>query len=108
MYYLKYFRECSLLIFQELVRRGIPGHVRGIAWQMLSGAAECAEKARYTEFLETESACEKMILRDIARTYPEHEMFKKKDGMGQESLFNVMKAYSAHQKPIPGGRASAD
>merc|ERR1712155_222960 len=89
--YLKYFRECSLLIFQESVRRGI-------AWQMLSGAAECAEKARYTEFLETESACEKMILRDIARTYPEHEMFKKKDGMGQESLFNVMKAYSVYDR----------
>ena len=85
-------------MFQELVRRGIPGHVRGIAWQMLSGAAECAEKARYTEFLETESACEKMILRDIARTYPEHEMFKKKDGMGQESLFNVMKAYSVYDR----------
>ena len=34
-----------------------------------------------------------MIRRDIARTYPEHEFFKKKDGVGQESLFNVMKAY---------------
>ena len=39
-----------------------------------------------------------VIRRDIARTYPEHEFFKKKDGVGQESLFNVMKAYSVHDR----------
>ena len=83
---------------KDLVRRGIPGHVRGMAWQMLSGANNCDEKTRYLELLETESACEKMILRDIARTYPEHDMFKKK--MGQESLFNVMKAYSVLDREV--------
>ena len=83
---------------KDLVRRGIPGHVRGMAWQILSGANSCEEKTRYLEFLETESACEKMILRDIARTYPEHDMFKKK--MGQESLFNVMKAYSVLDREV--------
>ena len=40
------------------------------------------------------------IYRDIARTYPEHHMFKKKDGAGQESLFNVMKAYSVHDREV--------
>ena len=85
---------------KELVRRGIPHHVRGMAWQMLSGAHNCPEKEKYLEYLETESACEKMILRDIARTYPEHDMFKKKDGAGQESLFNVMKAYSVYDREV--------
>ena len=37
------------------------------------------------------SPCEKVIRRDIARTYPEHDFFKEKDGPGQETLFNVMK-----------------
>lgn len=37
------------------------------------------------------SPCEKLIRRDIARTYPEHEFFKEKDSLGQEVLFNVMK-----------------
>ena len=32
-----------------------------------------------------------MIRRDITRTYPEHDFFKEKNGLGQESLFNVMK-----------------
>ncbi|CAH2267770.1 jg6129, partial [Pararge aegeria aegeria] len=46
------------------------------------------------------SACEKVIRRDIARTYPEHDFFKEKDGLGQESLFNVMKAYSLHDREV--------
>ena len=45
-------------------------------------------------FLWQTSACEKVIRRDIARTYPEHDFFREKDGLGQESLFNVMKVWS--------------
>ncbi len=41
-----------------------------------------------------------VIRRDIARTYPEHDFFKEKDGLGQESLFNVMKAYSLHDREV--------
>ncbi len=41
-----------------------------------------------------------VIRRDIARTYPEHELFKEKDGGGQEALFNVMKAYSVHDREV--------
>ena len=41
-----------------------------------------------------------VIRRDIARTYPEHALFKQKDGLGQESLFNVMKAYSVHDREV--------
>ena len=35
-----------------------------------------------------------VIRRDITRTYPEHDFFKEKNGLGQESLFNVMKVSS--------------
>lgn len=54
----------------------------------------------YYLLFQTKSPCEKVIRRDIARTYPEHEFFKEKDGMGQESLFNVMKAYSLHDREV--------
>ena len=43
-----------------LVRRGIPQHLRGITWQMLSGANLCEEKSGYIEYLATDSACEKV------------------------------------------------
>jgi len=49
----------------------------------------------------------KVIRRDIARTYPEHEFFKEKDGLGQESLFNVMKAYSLHDREVGYCQGSA-
>lgn len=32
-----------------------------------------------------------MIKRDIARTFPDHSFFKDKDGIGQGTLYNVIK-----------------
>ena len=57
----------------------------------------------FTEYL----ILPQVIRRDIARTYPEHEFFKKKDGVGQESLFNVMKAYSIHDREVGYCQGSA-
>jgi len=48
-----------------------------------------------------------VIRRDIARTYPEHEFFKDKNGPGQQGLFNVMKAYSLHDSEVGYCQGSA-
>ncbi|KAK9694439.1 Rab-GTPase-TBC domain [Popillia japonica] len=85
---------------RDLCRRGIPTHFRGIAWQLLCSATEAPEKKLFAEYIKTKSPCEKVIRRDIARTYPEHDFFKEKDGLGQESLFNVIKAYSLHDREV--------
>ena len=37
------------------------------------------------------SPFERQIQRDLTRTFPEHSFFKDRDGLGQESLLNVMK-----------------
>jgi len=92
---------------KELVRRGIPHHFRGMAWQLLCSAHESKDKAKYADYMKRQSACEKVIRRDIARTYPEHDFFKKKDGIGQEALFNVMKAYSIHDREVGYCQGSA-
>lgn len=76
---------------QDLVRKGIPHHFRAIVWQLLCNAQNMPIKDQYSELLKMTSPCEKLIRRDIARTYPEHEFFKEKDSLGQEVLFNVMK-----------------
>ncbi|KAL3218652.1 hypothetical protein MRX96_031463 [Rhipicephalus microplus] len=86
---------------KEHVRKGIPQHFRAIAWQLLCNAPTCAAREQYAEYLKASSPCEKVIRRDIARTYPEHEFFRDKDGPGQEGLFNVMKAYSLHDREMP-------
>ncbi|XP_027849734.2 ecotropic viral integration site 5 ortholog isoform X1 [Aphis gossypii] len=85
---------------KELVRKGVPHHFRGIVWQFLCGANDSPIRKQYPEYIKATSACEKVIRRDIARTYPEHDFFKEKDGLGQESLFNVMKAYSLHDREV--------
>lgn len=51
-------------------------------------------KDMYVDYLKQKSPSERMIRRDIARTFPEHDFFKEKNGVGQESLFNVMKVIS--------------
>lgn len=82
----------SFLSHQDLVRKGVPHHFRAIVWQLLCNAQNMPIKDQYSELLKMTSPCEKLIRRDIARTYPEHEFFKEKDSLGQEVLFNVMKA----------------
>ncbi|XP_016160963.1 PREDICTED: EVI5-like protein, partial [Ficedula albicollis] len=78
-------------LLKELIRKGIPQHFRAIVWQLLCSAAELPLKAQYSELLRMSSPCERLIRRDIARTYPEHDFFKGQDSLGQEVLFNVMK-----------------
>ncbi|XP_062594770.1 ecotropic viral integration site 5 ortholog-like isoform X2 [Saccostrea cucullata] len=87
-------------LIKELVRRGIPHHFRGLAWQLLLGVHDSPHKQQYVEYLKQTSPSEKLIRRDIARTFPDHDFFKEKDGLGQESLFNVMKAYSLHDREV--------
>ncbi|XP_053088048.1 ecotropic viral integration site 5 protein homolog isoform X3 [Pangasianodon hypophthalmus] len=92
---------------KELVRKGIPHHFRAIVWQLLCNAQNLPIKDQYSELLKMTSPCEKLIRRDIARTYPEHEFFKEKDSLGQEVLFNVMKAYSLVDREVGYCQGSA-
>ncbi|XP_069497906.1 ecotropic viral integration site 5 protein homolog isoform X4 [Ambystoma mexicanum] len=92
---------------KELVRKGIPHHFRAIVWQLLCDAQNMPIKDQYSELLKMTSPCEKLIRRDIARTYPEHDFFKEKDSLGQEVLFNVMKAYSLVDREVGYCQGSA-
>ncbi|XP_068446197.1 ecotropic viral integration site 5 protein homolog isoform X1 [Clinocottus analis] len=92
---------------KDLVRRGIPHHFRAIVWQLLCNAQNMPIKDQYSELLKMTSPCEKLIRRDIARTYPEHDFFKEKDSSGQEVLFNVMKAYSLVDREVGYCQGSA-
>ncbi|XP_027563882.1 EVI5-like protein, partial [Neopelma chrysocephalum] len=94
-------------LLKELIRKGIPHHFRAIVWQLLSRAGEVPVRQQYSELLRMSSPCEKLIRRDIARTYPEHEFFKGQDSLGQEVLFNVMKAYSLVDREVGYCQGSA-
>jgi ecotropic viral integration site 5 protein len=90
---------------KEYIRKGIPIYLRPIAWQYLSGAETTDSKDKFKEYLKKQSACEKIIRRDVDRTYPDHEFFKNRNG--QESLFNIMKAYSIHDPEVGYCQGSA-
>jgi len=77
---------------KEHIRQGIPRFYRGIVWQRLCDAYQVKSFQVYPELLKKSSKYEKLIKRDIARTYPEQEFFQGQSG--QNILFNVIKAYS--------------
>lgn len=57
-------------------------------------------KKCFITFWQQQSACEKVITRDIARTFPEHPRFQRENGQGQVGLYNVLKVYNVKYKKI--------
>lgn len=79
------------------VRKGIPDCLRSKVWYDLSGAEETklTYPGNYYETLLARTGVEdveEQIRRDLARTFPNHILFRKPDG--QDRLFRVLKAYA--------------
>ncbi|KAJ3179202.1 GTPase-activating protein [Irineochytrium annulatum] len=86
-------RQARLLT--KKLQQGIPDAIRGMVWQLMSRGKSVELEATYRALLTRASPQhEKLIQRDLARTFPKHEHFATVGGPGQESLFNVIKAYS--------------
>jgi len=85
-----------------LVRAGIPDALRGEVWQRLSGASEVMDVAmeNYRILVSKDSPDDKVIKRDIHRTFPANDFFKEAGGVGQEALFRISKAYSVYDSEI--------
>ncbi len=54
----------------------------------------------FMPFVVQETPDEKVIFRDIHRTFPAHEFFREAGGAGQESLFRISKAYSVYDSEV--------
>uniref|UniRef100_A0A8C6WP44 TBC1 domain family member 10C n=1 Tax=Neogobius melanostomus TaxID=47308 RepID=A0A8C6WP44_9GOBI len=81
-------------------QKGIPASLRAKCWPLLSGATERIKEQKdlYKSALKH---WKDVIERDLDRQFPFHEMFVSKDGHGQRSLFQVLKAYTQF-KPEDG------
>eukprot|EP00051_Salpingoeca_urceolata_P031265 m.10993 g.10993 ORF g.10993 m.10993 type:complete len:586 (+) comp3904_c0_seq1:273-2030(+) len=99
----------------ELSVQGVPDAVRGKVWELMAqskrqavattmmgfvAAKNTDQPAPYEELLQADSPHEKLIRRDIARTFPSHELFAEREGLGQEVLYNVIKAYSVYDPEV--------
>lgn len=76
------------------IETGIPDALRGMVWQLMSASKDPELEKRYLAMLKETSIHEKAIMRDLGRTFPHHAFFTDGQGIGQENLFNVLKAYS--------------
>ncbi|KAE8234110.1 hypothetical protein CF326_g851 [Tilletia indica] len=86
---------------QELshaIRRGIPSALRGMMWQLMSSSKDEELEIIYAFYLKQTSPHEKAIRKDLSRTFPEQDYFADGKGVGQENLFNVIKAYSLYDE----------
>jgi len=82
---------------KERVRKGIPNELRGLVWQKLLGSRDLRLRNAgvYAELLASgPSAWEVDIIRDLARTFPTHNRYRLRGGLGQQQLFRVLRAYS--------------
>ncbi|KAF9110987.1 hypothetical protein BGX27_005535 [Mortierella sp. AM989] len=82
------------------VRQGLPSKLRGLIWQSMSQASSTYLETMYTQLLKEHSPYERIIQRDLARTFPQVDMFKEEGGKGQEMLFKILKAYSLYDPHV--------
>ncbi|KAF9287768.1 GTPase-activating protein [Mortierella alpina] len=83
----------------QMIQKGVPPALRGLIWQLLAKSKDSQLEATYAELLKSTSSHEKQIQRDMSRTFPNHDYFQA-EGLGQEALFNVVKAYSLHDAEV--------
>ncbi|OLY84180.1 GTPase-activating protein GYP5 [Smittium mucronatum] len=82
------------------IRNGIPSKLRGVVWQGLSHGRSTYLQTMYYQLVKEHSPHERIIMRDLPRTFPNIEVFKDGSGDGQKRLFNILKAYSLYDAEV--------
>jgi len=93
---------------KERVRKGIPNAYRTVAWAKLLKSEvykqHCNKhrKDYYKWLMKQKPAHDALtvINNDLDRTFPRHELFRKKQGDGQNQLYNVLYAYACHDQEV--------
>ncbi|KAG5519826.1 hypothetical protein PMAC_000099 [Pneumocystis sp. 'macacae'] len=82
------------------IREGIPHPLRGLVWQSMSGAQDTHLEGLFETLRNEQSPYEKVIVRDLSRTFPGVEMFKEEGGDGQKKLQSVLRAFSLYDAEV--------
>ncbi|CAG8564573.1 1971_t:CDS:2 [Paraglomus occultum] len=83
------------------LQQGLPPKLRGLIWQSMCQASSTYLETMYSQLLEESSPYDRIIQRDLARTFPNVDLFKKEGGEGQTKLWNILRAYSLYD-PLVG------
>lgn len=95
----------DLKTLTQMIYGGVPRSMRGEVWQFLADQytmnAAPVDTSKfpnydtpYSALLKSLTEHQHAIFIDLGRTFPNHQFYKTPLGVGQLSLFNVLKAYS--------------
>lgn len=97
--------KCDPKVIKQAIKGGVPRTLRGDVWKFLAEqftlnvAPVDTNKfpnynTPYNVLLKSLTEHQHAIFIDLGRTFPNHQYYKDSLGVGQLSLFNVLKAYS--------------
>jgi hypothetical protein len=95
------FRVCQTRL-RLSIDQGVPVSLRGEIWVFLSRSQYIESQSKpYDFYLQpSHTHVEKLILKDIGRTFPRHPGFAAADSQGQASLFRLLRAYASYDSEI--------
>ncbi|MCJ1244825.1 hypothetical protein MMC30_002026 [Trapelia coarctata] len=82
------------------IRNGVPPPLRGVVWMSIAGARDPFLEDEYERLCGESSPYEKLIGKDIGRSFPGVDMFRDPDGEGQKMLGKVLNAFSLWDQEI--------
>ncbi|KAK9455148.1 rab-GTPase-TBC domain-containing protein [Dipodascopsis uninucleata] len=87
-------------LLSKKLKAGIPPPLRGLIWQSMANASDPALESLFNALVTESSPYDKVIGRDLHRTFPEVEMFREQGGSGQQMLAKVLRAFSLYDMQV--------
>ncbi|KAL5612574.1 uncharacterized protein BROUX77_002730 [Berkeleyomyces rouxiae] len=87
-------------LLSHKIRKGIPPPLRGVVWQSMAGARDTELEDKFDELCKQDSPYERIISKDLGRSFPGVDMFRDPDGEGQKKLGRVLKCLSVYDPKI--------
>jgi hypothetical protein len=90
------------LLAAKLRCGGIPHRIRGIVWQSMAQSSSLNLESVYIKLCQDnqDSPYDRIIQRDLSRTFPQLDMFKADGGEGQQAMGRLLKAYSLYDAHV--------
>lgn len=83
---------------------GIPSLLRGEIWSYVSGGLHLSKQFSedvYEKLKDTSNPREEVLIaKDVYRTYPDHDMFREREGPGQLALSRLLRAYATYDPEV--------
>ncbi|KAL1896944.1 hypothetical protein Cpir12675_002593 [Ceratocystis pirilliformis] len=87
-------------LLSHKIRKGIPPPLRGVVWQSMASARDPELEGQFDHLCNQDSPYERIIGKDLGRSFPGVDMFRDSNGEGQKKLGRVLKCLSVYDPKI--------